>query len=792
PGVGRVEVLGGDEREFEVVLDPDEVAALHLTPAAIVDKLRGAMGLSAVGRVDRGDEHVTVLADARVDGAAGIAALPIATTPSGGVVPLSAVAEVVDGAIERTARVRGPRGEAVVISVARLPDASAPDVVERAEAAVRALAPSLPKGATIEPVYDQALLVRAAMGSVRDAILLGIALCFATIALFLRDARAGLVDSLTVPLTLAVTFVIMRAAHQTLNLMSLGGMAVAIGLVIDDAIVVVEAIAHHRSLGKDVGAAAVDGTRELAPAVIGTTVTTVVVFVPLAFLRGTVGDFFRALAFTVTAAVLVSLVVALALVPLAAGAALSRSPPRPPATARYGRLVRAAIRRPLVALGLFAAVVAAGVVVAPLVPSGFLPQIDEGGFVVDYFMPAGTSLAATDAVARRIEHEIGALPEVRTFSRRTGAEMGPVTATAANRGDIMVRLAPASRRDKSSEEVVAELRERLREAVPEARVEFVQVLQDVLGDLSGNPRPIEIKVFGPDYAVLDDLGEKVAARIEKVPGVVDVYAGHERRSTELRFTVRRDEAARLDVTPAAVQAELSAALDGEVVGSVRRFDRTVGVRVRYPNPVRHDPRAVRELPFSAGARTTSFATVTRLVEDTSPSQLLHESLQPVVAVTADHEKRDLGSVARDIDAALAGLALPPGYRLVTGGQVESQRATVRDVAEVGGVALLLVLAVLAAQFRRLRLAALVLVSVPVALVGAVVALLVAGSELDASSLMGCVLLVGLVVKNGVLLLEQAETNLAAGLAVDDALAAAAERRVRPILMTTTATLAGLS
>jgi CzcA family heavy metal efflux pump len=800
-GVGRVEVLGGDVRELEVVLDPEATSALHLSPSVIVDRMKSAMGIAAVGRVEKDGQLVTVLADAQPKTPAEIAEMPILATPSGGVVPVRAVAEVVDGAADRVARVGGPAGETVVISVARLPDASTPDVVRRVEEAALALAPSLPKGATLEPVYDQASLVEESMASVRDAILIGIFLCFLVITTFLRDVRAGVVHSLSVPVTLSITFVFMRVAHQTLNLMSLGGMAVAIGLVIDDAIVIVEAIAFHRSLGKSPEDAAAAGTTELAPAVTGTTLTTAVVFVPLAFLEGVVGDFFRALAFTVTSAVLVSLFVALVLVPLAAGIALSEKHRKDPPPGRlYGPVVRALVARPRIAGLVLAAVITAGFAIAPVVPSGFLPSMDEGAFVLDYFLPAGTSLAKTDTYARKIEKELRATKEIKTFSRRTGAELGPVAATAQSRGDVMVRLVPRGAREHDYEEVVADLRERIQKEVPEARIEFAQVLQDVLNDLSGTPRPVEIKLFGPDFHELDELGEKLAAKVKPVKdekgergvkGLVDVYEGHEHESPDLRFTVRRDAAARLGVTPDAIEAQLGAALRGEVVGSVRRYDRLVGVRVRYPNLVRFDPERVADLPFAVGDRVTSFQAVADLVPGTTETQLLHEALQPMVAVTADREERDLGSIGRDIDQALAGFALPPGYRMVMGGQIESERATVRDIARVGGISLLLVLAVLFAQFRRTRLAALVLASVPVAIVGALLALLVSGAQLNAASLMGCVLLVGLVVKNGVLLLEEAERLLGQGDSPVDAVVRASERRLRPILMTTTATLAGL-
>ena len=794
PGVGRIEVLGGDVREVEIVLDPEAAAAVHLTPAKVADALRSAMGLAAVGRVDRDRQLVTVIGDAQPKTLADIREMPVATAPDGVAVPLAAIAEVVDGHADRIVRVGGPRGGTVLVSVARLPGASTTDVVESAIAATRALAASLPAGVTLTPVYDQARLVRESMASVRDAILLGILLCAAVVGAFLRDVRAGILAGATVPLTLAVTFLAMRLAGQTLNLMSLGGMAVAIGLVVDDAIVVIESIARQRDAGAiDIRTAAVKGTLELAPAVIGTTLTTVVVFVPLAFLDGVVGDFFRALAFTVTSAVLVSLVVALVLVPLAAQWALSgvaHGRPRSPLGV-YERALRKVVRRPLVAAVALLAVAGAGAALVPALQRGFLPQMDEGAFVLDYFLPAGTSLATTEGYARSLEAELQRTPEVRTFSRRLGAELGPAAATLLNRGDIMVTLVDPSRRARSSEQIIADVRARVEQRYPEVRVEFVQVLQDVLNDLAGDPRPLEVKVFGPDYAELHRIAGDLARRIHDVRGLVDLYSGDEREAPELRFVMRRDAIARLGMTPDEISTQLESALAGAPVGAIRRFDRLVGVRVRYPDPVRFDPERILQMPFVAGDRTTLFAAVADPTSGTSPSQLLHEALQPMVAVTADVEGRDIGSVADDVTRIAGALPLPNGYRLVMGGQAESERKTVDQLATVGAFAIALVLTLLAAQFRRLLVAILVIASVPVALVGALGALLVTSTPLNASSLMGCVLLVGLVVKNGVLLLEEAEKARDRGEDAADAVLQAAERRLRPVAMTTLATLAGL-
>ncbi len=629
----------------------------------------------------------------------------------------------------------------------------------------------------------------------RDAIRVGVALCAVVIASFLRDWRAGLLAATAVPITLAITLVGMRVAHQTLNLMSLGGMAVAIGLVVDDAIVVIEAIARHREGGFDVPSAAATGSIELAPAVVGTTLTTVVVFAPLAFLQGIVGDFFRALAFTVTAAVIASLAVALVVVPLAASVGLSSRARRSRSRlgARYGVMVRRLVNRPVLAGIAYALVLVAGAASAPFVKRGFLPTMDEGAFVLDYFLPAGTSLAVTESFAKRIEAELAATPDIVSFTRRTGAELGPAAATELNRGDIMVRLAPRAQRSRAVEDVISDVRGRVERSLPEVRVEFVQVLQDVINDLSGRPRPIEVKLLGPSYAELDATGIAMAQKLRQVPGLVDVYNGRERDTAEMRWVADREAMTRLGTTPEEVDTQLETALLGAKVGSLRYSDRLVGVRVRYPDLFRFAASSVMDFPLVArGGVVTTLRSVSTPVAGASSSQRMHESLVPMVDVTAAFEGRDLGSISDDVAAIVASSPLPPGVRVALGGQIEGERETRRDLVAMAAVAILLVVTVLAGQFRRLRLAALVTASIPMAIVGALLALLATGTPLNASSLMGCVLLVGLVVKNGVLLLEGAERLADAGSRPEDAVARASDRRVRPVLMTTIATLAGLA
>jgi multidrug efflux pump subunit AcrB len=569
PGVGSVDVQGGLVREVEVVMKPAALAAAHLTPSGLADRVSQVVTLAAAGRAL--DEHqvLTVMAGVEPSSPEALAALPVDG------VPLAAVADVFDGSEDRTTTVTGPAGDAVVITVSRAEGASAPDVVAGAQQVLAGLARDhvLPAGVKVETVYDQAVLIEDALHGVRDAILLGVALSLVVLAVFLRDARAGAAAAVAVPVTLLATFGVMRLFGQTLNLMSMGGLAVAIGLVVDDAIVIVEAIVRRQEEGLGVSEAAARGTRDLFAAVVGTTATTVVVFAPLALIAGVVGAFFGALAVTLSIAVVLSLVFAVTLVPLVATALLRpRAPAERPGgalAAAYGRVLRRVVRHPVLSVVAVVAAAVVGVLAARATPTGFLPAMDEGAVVVDFFLPAGTSLDETDRIARRIDAVLAARPYVATFTRRTGTEMGPATATVQNRGDILVRLVPRDRRP-SVYAVMDDLRGRLAEAAPEARVELVQVLQDVLNDLAGNPNPIEVKVFGRDPAELDRIAPEIAAKLEGLDALEDLFNGVEGRVPELRADVDVAAADRLKVTPAQVTEDLRVSLAGRVAARSRR------------------------------------------------------------------------------------------------------------------------------------------------------------------------------------------------------------------------------
>ncbi len=805
-GVGRVEVQASDSREIEVVADPARLLAADLTLQDVGAALAAANQLAPVGRYDAGGRQYLVLASGAWHGAGDVAATPIAVR-KGATLRVADVAQVFPGSPDRTSLATGNGKDAALITLSQQVGTDVLTVKAGIERALRdTIAPALPSGLHISKVYDLAEFVAGAIANVRDAILIGGLLAVVVLIVFLGDWRMTAIAALTLPLTVAATFLFMRLFGESINLMSMGGLAVAIGLVIDDAVVVVENVHRRLGAGGDAAGAVEEATEELVAPVVGSTLTTVVVLAPLGLLSGVVGQFFRALSLTLSVSVLVSLGLSLTLIPLLSRRIFARgvgggggrrrqgahAGPRwgSRLEAGYERALAAALRRPrwaAVAVLLLALLAGA---LGWRMPSGFLPQMDEGGFVIDYVTPPGTALAATDRMVRAIERLVAATPEVAAFSRRTGAELG-LYATQQNKGDVLVRLKPRAERRRSADEVIDGLRPKVHEALPGVDVEYTQILQDMLGDLEGAAAPIEIKIFGDDPEVLGGIAEQVEPLLAQVRGVVDVV-GLERGNPEVTWVIDPVAAGRLGLTVEQVAGQLAAAWLGDAATELRLPDRTIPVRVRLPDGDRFDPARLAATPIrGAGGALAPLASLGHPVAAGGQNVLTREDLRQLALLTARLEGRDLGGAVAEIQSRLRTLRLPIGYSVEVGGQFESQRQAFRELLAVFAVAASLVLVILLFQFRAWLPAALLLAAAPLSLGGAFALLWATGTELNVSSAMGLILLIGLVVKNGIVMLDYAHRLRDRGAPLAEAVAAAARVRLRPILMTTLCTLFGL-
>jgi CzcA family heavy metal efflux pump len=796
PGVGRVEVQGSDVRELEVIADPVRLAAQGMTYADLADAIRQAVTVQAVGRVAQDYRQYLIVTDQEAHAADDIGAVVVRNG-----LRVRDLATVQVGTEDHVRIIAGDGKPAALINVTRQVGGNTLAVADSVARIAATLAPALPPGVRLKPVYDQAELVRDAVRSVRDAMLVGAALAVLVLLVFLRHGRITAISAASIPLTLTITTFVMRLVGQTFNLMTLGAMAIAIGLVIDDAVVITENIARHVLLPGDRLRAIRAAVQELIWPVTTSTLTTVVVFLPLGLLQGVVGQFFAALATTLTVAVLVSLALALTIIPLLAErfvtahevAAVQAGPLVRVQRAldalgpRYERALAAVVHHPRRIAVAAAVLVALGLAVWRLVGTGFLPDMDEGAFVLDYFTPGGTALAETNRQVGIVERILAATPEIAGTSRRTGAELG-LFATAQNTGDIVARLTPRGRRSRDIFAVMDGVRDEVNAAVPRLRIEFVQILSDVINDLAGNAKPVEIKLYGERLDTLEALARRLAPDLEAVAGLEDFYDGVSEPSPELLMRVRQSEAQRLGMTPADVGDAVSAALLGVAAGELRTEDRPVAVRVRAPDSVRFDPLRLRALPIGAsplGSLATFEPAASRL-------NLERENQQQMIALTADLSGRALGGVMRDVRRVLAAAAPPPGVRIALGGQYASQQEAFRSLLLVLALAAVSVCAVMVVQFESFVEPLVVLLVAPVSFVGALLALLVTGTALNVSSFMGLILLVGLIVKNGIILLDFTRLRMrTAGVPLDAAIREAARVRLRPILMTTLCTLFGL-
>ena len=817
PGVGRVDVQASDIREIDVIADPVRLSEQGLSYDDIANAIRLSTTVSAVGRVAQDYKQYLVVTAQEATTAEDIGNVIV-----GRGLRVHDVASVEVGTEDHVRIVAGDGKPAALLNITRQVGGNTVAIADSVEKAAAEIRKTLPAGIILKPVYDQATLVRDATKSVRDAMLIGAVLAVFVLFIFLRKARITAISAASIPLTLAITVFVMSLVGQTFNLMTLGAMAIAIGIVIDDAVVISENIVRHLGFTPDRDRAIREAVQELIIPVTTSTITTVVVFLPLRLLEGVVGQFFAALSITLTIAVLISLVLAVTIIPLLAEAFLTAEPveetyaPGEPIpvhaggrgkargalasigrgidelSEKYKRSLDRVLHHTRLMIAAAVLLIIAGVVAYRLVPTGFLPEIDEGAFVLDYFTPGGTALVETDRQVHIAEEILLATPEVEGISRRTGAELG-LFATEQNTGDLVVRLKPESERDRSSAEVIDEVRTKIESAVPRLRIEFVQILSDVINDLAGAARPVEIKLYGADLDALETYARRLEPSIAKLDGIEDFYNGVSELSPELLMHINSAEANRVGLSPDQVAASVTGALLGVPAGEVRLQDRSIGVRVRAPDNVRMDALRLGSLPVAIPANRTSapLSAMATFEPTETRSSYTRENQQQMITMTADNTG-SLSTLSSDVAGVLAANPPPAGVRVEIGGQSAGQKEAFKSLLTVLALAIAAVIGVMVLQFRSFVEPLVVLAAAPISFVGAMALLLITGTPLNVSSFMGLILLVGLIVKNGIILLDFTHHRmLTEGEALEPALLEAGRVRLRPILMTTLCTLFGL-
>lgn len=787
-GVAAVDVLGGSPRAFEVDIDPGKLIALGLSPDDISTALAKANVVRGAGRIEDRHRLYLVLVENQLEGADDIAATPIKAgaglTP--GLVTIGDVAVVRPTATPNYTLVTSNGQNAVLINVRQTFNGDTVQVAHSVAARMKTL--GLPPSVSVTPFYDQSELVTGAANAVRDAILLGAVLAGIVLFVFLRSARLMAITAAILPAVLAGTCVILFALGMHFDMMTLGGMAAAVGLIIDDAVVMLEHMMRRmQEREAHDPPTLLAAAREMAIPLFGSTGATIVVFLPLAFISGVTGGFFKALAITMVAALGISVVYARFLIPLIAAHWLR--PKDAEAAERaggfMGRLSKGyerAFDRSFARPGLVVAIVAIGLgavgyLAYTRVPSGFMPKMDEGGFILDYKAQPGAALTDTDRLLRQVEQIIQSTPEVRSYSRRTGAQLGGGL-TEADEGDYFIRLKGGSRRP--IDQVMSDIRQKIEARVPGLQIETAQLMEDLIGDLTAVPQPIEIKLFGDDPTTLAKAAHNVGQAIGKVSGVVEVVDGLRVAGDAIGVKVDPGAARQQGLDADTVATQLEALIGGSAATQVRVGEQLIDVRVRGPGDLRQRASQISELPIVAAdghsVRVSQVATVSIIA---GQEQRTREDLAPFIDVTARLDGRDLGSGMKDIRKVVSGLHLPNSIRVDYGGLYAQQQKSFADLAVVFAAALLLSALLLTLLYERIAWTFAALVTVLASAAVVLCGLWVTGVELDISALMGLTMVVGMV--SELIVFFFAEIDQSAPFTAV-ALRDAGAKRLRPILM----------
>ena len=805
-GVAGVDVLGGSPREFAVDVDPAKAQTLGLSLQDVVTALSATNDVRGVGRIEDRHRLYLVLAQNRLATMADIAATPIkaagapsasaasggsaaagaVSSPGVGVATLGQIADVHVSTAPSFTLVTASGQRAVLVNVRQALNGDTTKIVKDVNARLATL--GLPPTVKVTPFYDQSELVTGAANAVRDAILLGAVLAGVVLFLFLRSARLMAITGLMLPAVLAGTCLILLATGMSFNMMTLGGMAAAVGLVVDDAVVMLEHIMRRMQEGSAKGAKGVlAAAAEMSRPLFGSTSATIIVFLPLAFISGVTGGFFKALALTMVSALTLSLLYARFVIPLVSAYWLREKDAESAEKAggfmglldrSYGRAANLSFARPR----LFAAVLGVGMALLGYaawshVPSGFMPHMDEGGFILDYKAQPGAALSDTNRLLLQVEQIITSTPEVASYSRRTGLQLGGGL-TEADEGDYFIRLKGGSRR--SIDAVMAEIRQKIDAQVPGLQIETAQLMEDLIGDLTAVPQPIEVKLFGDNPGALEQAAKRVGGSISKISGVVEVVDGLRVAGDAIDIKVDPALAAQQGLDPDAVATQLQALVGGTTATPVRIGEQLVDVRVRTPADLRSRAaelgRLIITAPDGHGVRVDQIAQISVAA---GQKQLTREDLAPFIAVTTRLEGRDLGSAMKEVRAKVAGLSLPNSIRVEYGGLYAQQQQSFADLSMVFAAALLLTALLLTFLFERLIWTLSAIVTVLLSAAAVLMGLWVTGIELDISALMGLTMVVGMVTELIIFLFAEIESDGPVDLAV---LREAASKRLRPILM----------
>ncbi len=793
PGVYNIEVMGGKQREYLINLKPEKLAALNIDYKEVEKALRQANNLQYVGRLNETNKLYLNIADNRFRTIADIENTIVAqrnVTP----VYLSDIATVEPSVKETFIACESDLKPAVLITVIKQPGTNAVSIMNEVESRWKILEKSFPSSVKLSKWYDMSGFIKDAIGSVTDSIFIGAVITFFVLLLFLRRLKITLITVAIIPVALLISFIFIKFTGMNLSLMSLGGLAAAIGILVDNAIVVMENIERYLEEGYGKKEAVIAASSEIVPPLLGATLTTLVVFVPLVFLSGVPGMFFRALASTLAIAVVTSMLLAVFLTPALASVFISAK------KKKQGKVIRVLIllqqktlgfllKYPFITIFIVLIFIVVTVITYLRIPSGFLPKWDEGTIVHDYLAPPGSSIEATKKMLKPVAEYIMTIPEVETYSLRTGRSLAHPR-THANDGDFVIKL--KKNRKRSSFEIMDEIREFDKNYEPRLEPELFQVLPDRLNDLSGEIAPVVIKVFGNNLKTIRDIAAEIADSLEKIKSAVDVYKGFSNNEPELIINIDNRAAAFYGVSVKEISDAVHMALWGDEVTQMMEGLKMISLRVRFPKKDFENSEKIGNIPIylSSVNRVIRLNEVAEVKKTPGIPDIDHENLSQVVNVKAHISGRNLSAIITDIKRMIGNITLPPGVTVELGGQYQSQQKAFGELLLILAFGILLVFTILLFEFKSFKTAFVILLGTILSVSGVFLILLIVKIPLDISAFMGMIMIIGVVVNNGILFIDYTEKYLEKNRDIVQALLMAGKVRLRPILMTMFATIFG--
>jgi CzcA family heavy metal efflux pump len=786
-GVSEIRIIGGKQKEYWMVLNVQKMSTLAVTPEMVNTALTQTNFIKSNGYLSDYRLLYLTVTDAAVSSKEQLSNIVLSNNGKR-IILLKDIADVQIQEAKEYIKVNANGQEGILLAVIKQPNSNLVDLSEKMNQKLKELKKIIPKDVTIQPFYVQADFVKESIKSVTDSLFIGLALAIMVAIIFLRSLKASSVILITIPVILCLSIICLYAIGQTLNIMTLGALAAAIGLIIDDAIVVVEQIhrTHEEHPEEPTNTLVKKALDYLLPAMVGSSLSTIVIFLPFVLMSGVAGAYFKVMTDTMIITLVCSFFVTWIVLPVVYLRLSRKMNSVKKNTVKQQvhnqKWVGFFITKPYLSLVIIAALAFSVYYIYPKLETGFLPEMDEGSIVLDYNSPPGTSLEETDRILRQVEKILVKVPEVEAYSRRTGTQMG-FFITEPNRGDYLIQLKKS--RTKTTEEVISDIRKKVESTQPALRIDFGQVIGDMLGDLMTSVQPIEVKVFGNDQATLQTLSKKIAGIIGKVEGTADVFDGIVIAGPSINIEPNYTAMAQYGITASNLQFQMQSSLEGNIVGTVYDKDQLTNLRLIYPGSKTLSVAEIEKTPiFLPSGKLHPINQLASIRINSGDAEIQREDLQSMGVVTARLENRDLGSTIKDIQKSInSNIILPQGYAIVYGGSYADQQQSFKELLIILISSSLLVFGVILFLFKDFSIAMIILLIAVLGISGSYMGLYFTGTALNVGSYTGLIMIVGIIGENAIFTFLQFRESLKQSNNVDEAIIYSISTRLRPKLMT---------